>query len=173
VSDRDREKIPFSELDKRQRERRSGGGGGGGGGGSNGGGGGGGRRNGRSGRRERWASETYKRRVDEQLFGNRRDAARLRMQERMRAAQGSPAFLRTYREYVRDYGMPDDLQTLMLLLDLDDERESLKVMQAIEATVESVTPEQKSLLRGRLRNLEMSASSDALADAAVDLLGRL
>lgn len=173
MSDRDREKIPFSELDKRQRERRSGGGGGGGGGGSNGGGGGGGRRNGRSGRRERWASETYKRRVDEQLFGNRRDAARLRMQERMRAAQGSPAFLRTYREYVRDYGMPDDLQTLMLLLDLDDERESLKVMQAIEATVESVTPEQKSLLRGRLRNLEMSASSDALADAAVDLLGRL
>lgn len=170
MSDRDREKIPFSELDKRQRERRAGGGGGGGG---NGGGGGGGRRNGRSGRRERWASETYKRRVDEQLFGNRRDAARLRMQERLRASQGSPAFLRTYREYVRDYGMPEDLQTLMLLLDLDDERESLKVMQAIEATVESVTPEQKSLLRGRLRNLEMSASSDALADAAVDLLGRL
>ena len=169
MSDRDREKIPFSELDKRQRERKASGGGGGG----NGGGGGGGRRNGRSGRRERWASETYKRRVDEQLFGNRRDAARLRMQERLRASQGSPAFLRTYREYVRDYGMPDDLQTLMLLLDLDDERESLKVMQAIEATVVSVTPEQKSLLRGRLRNLEMSASSDALADAAVDLLGRL
>jgi hypothetical protein len=165
VSDRDREKIPFSELDKRQRERKAAASGAGGG--TNG------RRSQRSSRRERWASETYKRRVDEQLFGNRRDAARLRMQDRLRAAQGSPAFLRTYREYVRDYGMPDDLQTLMLLLDLEDERESLKVMQAIEATVESVTPEQKSLLRGRLRNLEMSASSDALADAAVDLLGRL
>lgn len=155
MSDRDRDKVSFSELDKRRRERSTGG-----------------RRRGQS-KQSRWATAAYKRKVDEQLFGRKGDAARSRMRERLRASQGSPAFLRTYREYVRDYGMPEDLQTLMLLLDLDDERESLKVMQAIESAVGSVTPEERSMLRGRLRNLEMSTSSDALADAAVDLLARL
>jgi len=156
VSDRDRDKVSFSEQDKRRRQKAAGA-----------------PNRGQSSRRARWASETYKRKVDEQLFGNKRDAARLRMEERLRGAQGSPAFLRTYREYVRDYGMPQDIQTLILLLDLDDERESLKVLQQLETTAQSSTPEQKSLLRGRLRNLEMSASSDAVADAAVYLLGRL
>jgi len=157
VSDRDRDKLSFSEQDKRQKERRSRGG----------------KRRGQPQRQSRWATAAYKRRVDEQLFGKKGDAAHVRMRERLRASQGSPTFLRTYREYVRDYGMPKDLHTLMMLLDLDDERESLKVMEALEATVPSVTPEEKSLLRGRLRNLEMSTNSDALADAAVDLLGRL
>ena len=157
MSDRDRDKISFSEQDKQRNERRSGGG----------------KKRGQSQRQSRWASAAYKRKVDEQLFGRKGDAARSRMRDRLLAAQGSPTFLRTYREYVRDYGMPEDLHTLMMLLDLDDERESLKVMEALGATVSSVTPEEKNLLRGRLRNLEMSTSSDALADAAVDLLGRL
>lgn len=156
MSDRDRDKASFSELDKRRRDKASSGG----------------RRRGHS-KQSRWASAAYKRKVDEQLFGRKGDAARSRMQERLRSSQGSPTFLRTYREYVRDYGMPQDLSTLMLLLDLDDERESLKVMDAIQAAVGSVTPDEKNLLRGRLRNLEMSTQSDALADAAVELLARL
>jgi len=124
-------------------------------------------------RRSRWASEAYERRVDERLFGRKGDAARQRLEDRLRESQGSPAFLRTYREYVRDYGMPEDMQLLLLLLDLEDEREGLKVMEALEARVVSVPPEQKNLLRGRLRNLEMSTSFDALADAATSLLSRL
>ena len=100
------------------------------------------------------------------------------MQERLRAAQGSPTFLRTYREYVRDYGMPDDLQTLMLLLDLDDERESLKVMQAIEATPGTVALEKiqgamlkiiTELAKDRKANLVFQRSELVLFDQAFDV----
>lgn len=161
----DREKLTFSERDKRRREKKNGGGSGSGGG-SNGG-------SNKNPRRSRWASEAYKRRVDERLFGRKGDAARQRLEDRLRESQGSPAFLRTYREYVRDYGMPEDMQLLLLLLDLEDERESLKVMEALEVRVGTSPPEQKNLLRGRLRNLEMSTSSDALAEAATGLLSRL
>jgi hypothetical protein len=125
------------------------------------------------GRRGRWNSEANKRRVADQILGRGEDSARKRLEERLRAAQGSPAFLRTYREYVRDHGMPRELSVLLLLLDLDDERETLKVLRALEESASGAPPDQRNLLRGRLRNLEMSASSDALAHAAVDLLGRL
>ena len=49
----------------------------------------------------------------------------------------------------------------------------LKVTEAIDSGLESVSAEQKSLLRSRLRNLEMATSSDAVADAAASLLERL
>ena len=155
----DREKISFSEQDKRRKEKKK-----------QGGGGGRRRGNGRGGRR---GSNAYKKKIEERLFGKKGEAGRMRMVERLRASQGTPSFTRIYREYVKGHGMPGDIQTLMLLLDVDEEREALKVIDALETAAESAPSEQKSLLKSRLRNLEMSTPSDALADAASDLVGRL
>ncbi len=150
------DKISFSERDKRGRDRKAGGDGR------------------RPGRPARWASEAYKRKVDERIFGKRGDAAKRRVEERLRAAHGQPGELkRIYREYVREHGLPDDLNVLLLLLDLEDEREVLKVLHALGRSAESATPERKNLLRRRLQNFELSTSSDALGDAASALLGRL
>jgi hypothetical protein len=131
-----------------------------------------GRRRGR-GRNSRWSAEAYKQRIDEKLFGKKGDAARNRLEDRLRDAHGSANFLRTYKEYLRGYGMPEDLRLLLLLLDLSDEAEVLKVLDVLDNTVKSAPQDQRSLVRSRLRNLEISTSSDSLADAATDLLGRL
>lgn len=152
----DREKLSFSELDRKRKEKRSGGG----------------RRRGGS-RNSRRAANAYKKKIDERLFGKKGDAGRSRMLERLRASQGTPGFARVYREYVRGHGMPEDIPTLMVLLDVDEEQEALKVIDALESAAGSAPTEQKSLLKSRLRNLEMSTSSDALADAAAELIGRL
>jgi hypothetical protein len=155
----EREKISFSELDRMRREKRRQG-----------------ERRPRgeqAERRSRAAASSYKRKVEERLFGRGADAARLRLDERLREAHGSPTFRSTYKEYVRAYGFPEDVGLLVLLLDLDDEREVLRVLDAIQEVLEEAPPEQRSLLRSRLRNLEMSARSDALADAAADFAARL
>ena len=156
----DREKISFSERDRMRREKRRGGG----------------ERRPRGERaqqRARAAVGMYKRKVEEHLFGRGKDAARLRLEERLRDAHGSPTFRAAYKEYTRAYGFPPDLGLLVLLLDLEDEREVLRVLEAIEGVVEKAPTEQRSLLRSRLRNLEMSANSDALADVASHLVSRL
>lgn len=152
----DRDKISFSELDKKRREKKREGGA---------------RRGGR--RQTQWAANSYKRRIDERLFGKKGDAGRQRMAERLRESHGTANLTRIYREYVKGYGMPDDMGLLMLLLELEEEGEALKVIEALEAASESAPVEQKNLLKSRLRNLEMSTSSDALADAASGLLDRL
>ena len=76
-------------------------------------------------------------------------------------------------DVLKSYGMPEDIGLLMLLLDLETERDVLKVTEAIDGGLDSVSAEQKSLLRSRLRNLEMATPSDAVADAAANLLERL
>lgn len=154
----DQEKISFSERDKRRREQKNG------------------QKQPRgkpAQKRSRWASEAYKRRVDERLFGKKADAGRSRMEERLRQSQGSPEFLRTYRGYLRDFGMPADVNLLLLLLDLDEEREVLKVIEELDSSWKKASPDEKNLLRKRLRNFELATSSDALADAAADLLSRI
>jgi len=127
----------------------------------------------RRGRNSRWGSEASKRRIDERLFGKKGDAARYRLEERLRAAHGTENFLRTYKEYVKGYGMPVDIPLLLLLLDLKDEGEVLKVMAAIDEIAKEAAQEQRSLVRSRLKNLEISTQSDSLADAAADMLDRL
>jgi hypothetical protein len=157
VSERD--KISFSELDRKRREKKKG---------SN-------ERRPRGERaqqRSRAASLRYRQRIDEKLFGKREDAARLRLEERLRDTHGTQLFSRTFREYVKGYGIPEDVPLLVTLLDLDEERDLLQVLQALDRMVDSVQPEHRNLLRSRLRNLEMSTSSDALADAAGELLAR-
>jgi hypothetical protein len=160
VSDRD-DKLSFSELDRRRAEARREGGA---------------RpqqsRNDRF-RRGRASTAAYKRRVEERLFGKRGDHGRGRLEERLRAAHGTPNFLRTFREYARSFGMPADLGMLTLLLDLEEEQEVVRVIEALGTALETAPPEQRSLLRRRLQNLEMSASTDALADAVAGLLARL
>lgn len=156
----DEDKPSFSEIDRRRREKKRSGG----------------ERRPRGGkaqRRSRSASASYRRRVEERLFGKKGDRARLRLERRLRDAHGTPNFQRTYREYVREAGVPDDAGLLGLLLDLSDERDLLQVAGAIEHKVSSLGPDQRSLLRSRLRNLEMSTESDAVADAAAGLLEQL
>ena len=69
--------------------------------------------------------------------------------------------------------MPGDVGLLGMLLDLDSGRDVLRVTEAIEDGLAGIGAEQRSLLRSRLRNLEMSTGSDAVADAAAELLDRL
>ncbi len=157
----DDEKPSFSELDRKRRERKRNGGG---------------QqrpRGGKAQKRSRAASAAYRRRVEEKLFGKKGDRARLRLAQRLREAHGTANLQRAYREYVREAGVPEDFGLLALLLDLGDERDLRQVTEAICSRIDSLQPEQRSLLRSRLRNLEMSTPSDAIADAAADLLAQL
>jgi hypothetical protein len=161
----DRDKIPTSDLDRRQRERKSGGNGNGHGQNGNG-------ANAKQ-QRARHTAARYRRKVEERLFGKKADRGRLRLEERLREAEGAENLLRSFREYVKSYGMPADVGLLVRLLDLEPARDILQVTDEIERVADSLSGEQKSLLRSRLRNLEMATSHDTVADAAASLLERL
>ena len=115
----------------------------------------------------------FRRKVEEKLFGKKGDRARLRLTDRLRESHGTPNFERTYREYLKSYGLPDDLALLLMLLDLHHEEDVVRVLEGIEAGLPEISVDEKSLLRIRLRNLEMSTEHDGVADATAELLTRL
>jgi hypothetical protein len=125
VSERD--KLTFSERDKLQREKRSEGNS---------------RRprNGRAQQRARWASGAYKRKVEERLFGKKEDAPRRRLEQRLREAHDTPNFLRIYREYTKSFGMPEAIDLLLLLLDLGEDREIVRVLNGTSRCRRRRTP---------------------------------
>jgi hypothetical protein len=131
------------------------------------------RRRGSNGGRPRGSPAMFRRKVEEKLFGRKGDRARLRMVDRLRESHGTPNFERTYREYLKSYGLPDELPLLLLLLDLNHEQEVIRVLEGIEAGLPEISVDEKSLLRIRLRNLEMSTEHDGVAEATVQLLNRL
>ena len=130
------------------------------------------RRNG-NGQRPRGSAAMFRRKVEEKLFGKKGDRARLRLTDRLREAHGTPNFERTYREYLKSYGLPDDLALLLMLLDLGHEEDVVRVLGGIEAGLADFSVDEKSLLRIRLRNLEMSTEHDRVADVTAQLLTRL
>jgi hypothetical protein len=132
-----------------------------------------GRRRGGNGQRPRGSAAMFRRKVEEKLFGKKGDRARLRLIDRLRESHGTPNFERTYREYLKGYGLPDDLALLLMLLDLEHEQDVIAVLGGIEAGLGEISVEEKSLLRIRLRNLEMSTEHDRVADATAQLLTRL
>lgn len=160
----ERDKTPTGELDRRQREHRRG---------ANGNGNGHGAGHDARQQRARHQAARYRRKVEERLFGKKADRGRLRLEERLRDADGPENLLRSFREYVKAYGMPADVGLLVRLLDLEPERDVLQVTDEIDRVAPSLSAEQKSLLRSRLRNLEMATSFDAVADAAAGLIERL
>jgi len=123
--------------------------------------------------RARHQAARYRRKVEDKLFGKKADRGRLRLEERLREADGQENLLRSFREYVKAFGMPADVALLLRLLDLETERDVLQVTDEIERVADGLSPDQKSLLRSRLRNLEMSTASDSVADAAATLIERL
>jgi hypothetical protein len=123
--------------------------------------------------RARHQAARYRRKVEERLFGKKADRGRLRLEERLREAGSKDDLLRCFREYSKSYGMPGDVGLLVRLLDLETERDLLQVTDEIERIAEGLSAEQKSLLRSRLRNRELSTQSDAVADAAATLVARL
>ncbi|MEX2206568.1 MAG: hypothetical protein WEF50_10115 [Myxococcota bacterium] len=164
----DQDKTSTGELGRRP-ERKAGGSGNGNGSHGNGNNGGFNAKQ----QRARHTAARYRRKVEERLFGKKADRGRLRLEERLREAEGPENLLRTFREYAKVYGMPADVGLLVRLLDLEPARDVLQVTDEIDRVAESLSAEQKSLLRSRLRNLEMATSHDAVADAAASLLERL
>ena len=123
--------------------------------------------------RARHQAARYRRKVEERLFGKKADRGRLRLEERLREAADHDNLLRSFREYVKAHGMPSDVGLLVRLLDLQTERDVLQVTDEIDRVADALSLEQKSLLKSRLRNLEMSTQSDSIANAAATLLERL
>lgn len=151
----ERDKLTFSELDRRRRERRD-------------------EREPRprtekARQRQAAATKQYLKEIDG-LFGKAPDrAATERLARAMRDAHGTPELAGACRAYREVFGVPEDPRDLALFLDSGDPELVVAALEGLRARQEAGDLEPSSGLRSQLRMLAQD-SDDDVAEAAEDLL---
>ncbi len=89
-------------------------------------------------------------------------------------AYGTPRFPGAVKHYVDIYGMPDEWRTLILLLDLKEDPETvIRAMEALRDLYESKGQVEKKGLKSKLRVLSMTSDDMDVRDAADAILAGL
>ncbi len=89
-------------------------------------------------------------------------------------AYGTSRFPKVVKHYVETYGMPDEWGTLILLLDLQDDPETvIKAMEALQDLYDSKGSVEKKGLKSKLRVLSMTSEDMEVRDTAEMILSEL
>jgi hypothetical protein len=154
----EREKLSFSELDRRRREGRQGNAP---------------RPRSEKGRqREAAATRQYLRQIDG-LFGKAPGSTdRERLARAMREAHGTPGLAAACRAYREAVGVPEELREVALFLDCRDAELVVAALEALRVRQAAGALEATPGLRSQLRTLAQDPE-DAVAEAAEELLAAL
>ncbi len=154
----ERDKLSFSELDRRRRERRQGHEP---------------RARSEKGRqREAAATHQYLKQIDG-LFGKEPQSAEVEgLARAMRDAHGTPGLAAACRAYRDAAGIPDDLRDVGLFLDCREAELVVAALEALRGRHEAGGLDASSGLRSQLRSLAQDRD-DAVAEAAEELLAAL
>lgn len=150
----EREKLSFSELDRRRRERRDG------------------RdapHDGAGQRRSAEAAKQYLKQVDGLFSTSPGGAEGERLASAMREALGTPGLADACRAYRDAVGVPDDPALLSLFLDSGDGELVLAALERLHARSAAGPPALTRGLRSQLRLLA-DGPDDAIAESAEELL---
>jgi hypothetical protein len=154
----ERDKLSFSELDRRRRERRD-------------------EREPRprsekARQRTAQATKQYLKQIDTLFSKDPAGAEGERLAKSMRDAHGTPQLAEACRAYRDALGVPDDPKQISLFLDSGDAELVVAALDALRSGQEAGTLQLTSGLRSQVRMLAQD-SDDEVAEAAEELLALL
>jgi hypothetical protein len=86
---------------------------------------------------------------------------------------GTDQFETAVSNYIDQYGLPEDWNTLSLLLDSSDSEKALQALDAMRGLYEGRSPVEKLGFKARVDILAMTAQNSDLRDAAEEILKAL
>jgi hypothetical protein len=90
--------------------------------------------------------------------------------KKMEAAHGSKKFTPLAKKFLEEYGLPEEWGALTRLLDYDDPRTGVAVLQVMVGQVERRTRVEKQGFKGRLQVLSLTSPHAEVRRAAEDIL---
>jgi hypothetical protein len=123
---------------------------------------------------DRWKAGRMKDALDRLFQGEKGTVEHDKLFHKMNGAYGSPRFLPTVEKYMAKYGLPDDVSTLILILDVTEDSIVLASMEKLVALLKGLSPRQQEDIRRKLSILALTARSPevkARAEEALEGLG--
>ncbi len=123
--------------------------------------------------KDRWMKERYLKEVEKLFAGKKGTKDHDKALARIHKSYGTNRFNKAVRDYVKEYGLPEDWSTLILLLDHRDDKIVCEAMQALKAIYPSKGPLEQQGFISKIKVLSMTAKSAKVQEEAMVLLEEL
>ena len=121
-------------------------------------------------RRSEWVMKKYRKEADKLFMGKKGTKKHQKALEGIDRHHGTDQFDAVVKAYLDQYGLPEDWNTLSLLLDYSDHEKVLEALTAMKNLYEARTPMEKQGFRAKVDILAMTASNSDLRDFAEEIL---
>jgi hypothetical protein len=127
----------------------------------------------REGPKDRWNIARHKEALDRLFMGDKGTIEHEKLYNKIHKAYGSLSFLPTVQKYVEKYGPPDDMSTLLLLLDAKDKEIMLLAIEKLGIIYQGVSPREKEDIRRKLSILSLTDRSADIKEKASEILEQI
>jgi hypothetical protein len=124
-------------------------------------------------RRSDWMMKKYRKEVDKLFMGKKGTKKHQKALEEIDRFHGTDQFNATVKAYLDQYGLPEDWNTLSLLLDYSEDEKVVEALTAMKSLYETRTPMEKQGFKAKVDILAMTASNSDLRDYAEEILKSL
>lgn len=123
--------------------------------------------------RSTWAKEQYLKEVDKFFQGKKGGRKHKTALNAIHRSYGTSKFASSVKKYLKEYGIPEDWSTLMLLLDFKDDEVLVEVIEVMKALAPERSPMERHGFRDKLEILSLTASSSQVITLAESVLKEL
>ena len=125
-----------------------------------------------------WVRKQILREADRLFQGNRNkskkvDPAQEKARNEIHLSCGTKKFEPAVKKYIKEYGVPDDWGTLMLLLDCKEPDTVMAAIQGLKALYPDKGLEEQQGFRSKLNIISMTTKDDELRHRAEEAAGEL
>lgn len=118
---------------------------------------------------DRWDTGRYKKALDRLFMGDKGTLEHEKLYKKLHKSYGSPVFQETARKYVEKYGPPDDVSTLLLMLDTKDVPLILLAMEKLKLVYPKAGDREKEDIRRKLSILSLTDRSADIKERASEI----
>jgi hypothetical protein len=123
--------------------------------------------------RSDWVMKKFRKEADKLFQGQKGTQAYRKALHDLDKSHGTSSFEEAAKAFLDRYGVPDDWNTLSMLLDHPGPGKGIDILKAMKALYEARSPMERQGFKARVDILAMTAGDRELRDFAQDLLDSL
>ncbi len=124
-------------------------------------------------RKSDWLKKRYRKEVEKLFMGKKGTKKHQKALDDLDRLHGTDQFDEAVRNYLEEYGLPEDWSTLSLLLDYSDPEKVSEVLRVMRNLYEERTPMEKQGFKAKLDILAMTTNDSDLREMAEEILRSL
>lgn len=123
--------------------------------------------------RSDWAKKQHLREAEKFFQGKKGTAAYRAAHAALHDKYGTPDFQEAVKEFLQQFGLPDEWGTLLLVLDSHDPKWVQEALQVMKGMLEKRSPIERRGFKGKVKVLSMTTSDKGLRQSCQRILEEL